>query len=342
MPLVWWSRLAGFSQARRVCGSDLLDEVCAYGVSREYRHYFYGASPRVLELLVDRLQRRHPGLIVAGYRSPPFRPLTAAEDAADIAAINEAHPDFVWVGLGMPKQEKWMVEHLGKIDATALIGVGAAFDFHAGTKPRAPIWMQRSGLEWLFRLMTEPRRLAHRYLIDNTLFVGYMLQQVTGRKNVHAGLVKRRWARRGRKICTLPSHQLDRRCAVENMPSPRGRATASRSSGSSRRRGQSLGRVEISGFMGRAATAVDPLPTGSTALVRGPAGDFWKDQPRAALRPALGLRRRGSTPSPVSHRDVRVPPWVRFARACGRRAHGPWERGGTYIVTKEWDPYGPD
>ncbi len=182
MPLVWWSRLAGFSEARRVCGSDLLDEVCAYGVPRKYSHYFYGASPRVLELLVDRLRRRHPGLIVAGYRSPPFRPLSAAEDAADIAAINDARPDFVWVGLGMPKQEKWMVEHLGKIDAAALIGVGAAFDFHAGTKPRAPIWMQRSGLEWLFRLMTEPRRLAHRYLIDNALFVGHTLQQLTGRK----------------------------------------------------------------------------------------------------------------------------------------------------------------
>jgi N-acetylglucosaminyldiphosphoundecaprenol N-acetyl-beta-D-mannosaminyltransferase len=182
MPLVWWSRLAGFAQARRVCGSDLLDAVCAYGLQRNYRHFFYGASPQVLGLLTDRLQRRHPGLIVAGYRSPPFRALTPDEDAEDIAAINEARPDFVWIGLGMPKQEKWMVEHLGKIEATALVGIGAAFDFHAGTKPRAPIWMQRSGLEWLFRLMTEPRRLAHRYLIDNALFVGYMLRQVTGWK----------------------------------------------------------------------------------------------------------------------------------------------------------------
>ena len=182
MPLVWWSRLAGFPNARRVCGSDLLDQVCASGVSRNYRHYFYGASPRVLKSLVENLERRHPGLIVAGYRSPPFRPLTAAEDADDVAAINAARPDFVWVGLGMPKQEKWMVEHVGKIQATALLGVGAAFDFHAGTKPRAPIWMQRSGLEWVFRLMTEPRRLAHRYLIDNTLFVAYMLRQAAGWK----------------------------------------------------------------------------------------------------------------------------------------------------------------
>jgi N-acetylglucosaminyldiphosphoundecaprenol N-acetyl-beta-D-mannosaminyltransferase len=180
MPLVWWSQLAGFPQARRVCGSDLLDEVCAYGVSRKFRHYFYGASPKVVEQLIDQLQQRHPGLCVVGHRSPPFRPLTPAEDAMDIAAINEAEPDFVWVGLGMPKQEKWMVEHLGKVNATALIGVGAAFDFHAGTKPRAPGWMQRSGLEWVFRLMSEPRRLAHRYLIDNSLFISHMLQQITG------------------------------------------------------------------------------------------------------------------------------------------------------------------
>lgn len=183
MPLVWWSRLSGFGHARRVCGSDLLDAVCAYGLARGYRHYFYGASPEVLGLLTDRLERRHPGLIVAGYRAPPFRPQSAEEDAEDIVTINETRPDFVWIGLGMPKQEKWMVEHLGKINATALIGIGAAFDFHAGTKPRAPIWMQRSGLEWLFRLMTEPRRLAHRYLIDNALFVGYLLGQITGFKN---------------------------------------------------------------------------------------------------------------------------------------------------------------
>ena len=179
-PLVWWSRLAGFREARRVCGSDLLDEVCAFGLPHKFRHYFYGASPKVVEQLIDRLRKRHPGLCVAGYRSPPFRPLTAAEDAGDIAAINEAEPDFVWVGLGMPKQEKWMVEHLGKINATALIGVGAAFDFHAGAKPRAPVWMQHAGLEWLFRLLTEPRRLAHRYLIDNSLFIGHMLRQATG------------------------------------------------------------------------------------------------------------------------------------------------------------------
>jgi N-acetylglucosaminyldiphosphoundecaprenol N-acetyl-beta-D-mannosaminyltransferase len=181
MPLVWWSRRAGVRQAQRVCGSDLLDAVCAAGIGRGYRHYFYGGSPAVVEQLVARLSQRHPGLIVAGYKSPPYRALTDAEDAADIAEINATRPDFVWIGLGMPKQEKWMVAHLGKIDATALLGIGAAFDFHAGTKPRAPAWMQRSGFEWLFRLASEPRRLAHRYLIDNTLFLVHLLRDLAGR-----------------------------------------------------------------------------------------------------------------------------------------------------------------
>ena len=180
MPLVWWSRLAGFPRARRIGGSDLLDEACAFGLPHKFRHYFYGASPKATQQLINRLLERHPGLCVAGHRSPPLRPQSPAEDAADIAAINEAEPDFVWVGLGMPKQEKWMVEHLGKIKATALIGVGAAFHFHAGAKPRAPVWMQQAGLEWLFRLRTEPRRFAHRYLLDNLLFIGHMLQQATG------------------------------------------------------------------------------------------------------------------------------------------------------------------
>jgi N-acetylglucosaminyldiphosphoundecaprenol N-acetyl-beta-D-mannosaminyltransferase len=182
MPLVWWCRHAGHAQARRVCGSDLLDAMCVLAVRRGHRHFFYGGSPAVLEQLVARLTRRFPGLLVAGYRSPPFRPLTDEEDAADVAAINETRPDYVWVGLGMPKQEKWMASHVGKIHATALLGIGAAFDFHAGTKPRAPRWMQRSGFEWLFRLLSEPRRLAHRYLIDNTIFVARTAQQLLGQK----------------------------------------------------------------------------------------------------------------------------------------------------------------
>ncbi len=180
MPLVWWSRHSGFSEAGRVCGPDLMEAVMAVSAERKYRHYFYGGDVNGVVKLVDNLQRRFPGLIVAGYRSPPFRPLTEAEDAADVAEINAASPDFVWVGLGMPKQEKWMLSHVGRIQAAALLGVGAAFDFHSGAKPRAPKWMQRSGVEWLFRLASEPRRLGRRYCIDNAVFLAHGLQQIAG------------------------------------------------------------------------------------------------------------------------------------------------------------------
>lgn len=183
MPLVWWCQRSGYSDAGRVCGSDLLLAMCERSPRRGHRHYFYGGSPRVVVTLVERLVQRFPGLIVAGYQSPPFRPLTPEEVAADVQAINETRPDFVWVGLGFPKQDKWMVQHLGKVQAAALLGVGAAFDFVAGTKPRAPLWMQRSGLEWLFRLSTEPRRLAGRYLVYNAIFVARTLEQLAGWKS---------------------------------------------------------------------------------------------------------------------------------------------------------------
>lgn len=180
MPLVWWYRGAGYRQAGRVCGPDLMDALCARSAREGHKHYFYGGSPRVLERLVERLKEKHPGLLVAGYRSPPFRALTAQEDADDVAAINASGADYVWVGLGMPKQEKWMAAHTDLIPAATLLGVGAAFDFHAGTLTRAPVWMQRSGTEWLFRLASEPRRLARRYLIDNSVFVLQATQQLIG------------------------------------------------------------------------------------------------------------------------------------------------------------------
>jgi N-acetylglucosaminyldiphosphoundecaprenol N-acetyl-beta-D-mannosaminyltransferase len=186
MPLVWWSRRAGYAGTGRACGPDLMEAMCANSAARGHRHYFYGGSPVVLGRLVARLKQRHPGLIIAGHHSPPFRKLTEAEDAADVAAINDARPDFVWVGLGMPKQEKWIAAHVGRIDATALLGVGAAFDFHAGTTPRAPAWMQRSGSEWLFRLASEPRRLARRYFVDNTIFIAHAVRQLAGWKTYEA------------------------------------------------------------------------------------------------------------------------------------------------------------
>jgi N-acetylglucosaminyldiphosphoundecaprenol N-acetyl-beta-D-mannosaminyltransferase len=183
MPLVWWCQRSGYPDASRVSGSDLLLAMCERAPRRGHRHFFYGGSPRVVEALVLRLQRRFPGLVIAGYRSPPFRPLTQEEDAADIQAINETRPDFVWVGLGTPKQDKWMARQVGKIHATALLGVGAAFDFVSQAKPRAPLWMQRSGLEWFFRLVTEGGRLAPRYLVIIPVFMVRALQQLTGWKS---------------------------------------------------------------------------------------------------------------------------------------------------------------
>jgi N-acetylglucosaminyldiphosphoundecaprenol N-acetyl-beta-D-mannosaminyltransferase len=182
MPIVWWSRRAGFAQAGRVCGPDLMEALCARSATQGHSHYFYGGNEQVLERLIARLRQLHPGLQIAGYFSPPYCTPTADETASHIAAINQSGADFVWVGLGMPKQEKWMAAHVGEIHAAALLGVGAAFDFHAGTTPRAPLWMQRHGLEWVFRLASEPRRLARRYIIDNTVFVARAAQQLTGMK----------------------------------------------------------------------------------------------------------------------------------------------------------------
>ena len=183
MPLVWLSRLMGFREVEQVCGSDLMLSVCGHFTQRGYRHFFYGATLAVLKQLQDRLLIRFPDLQVAGSYAPPFRPLTAAEDQAVVDHINSSKPDIVWVGLGAPKQERWMADHVGRLDASVLIGVGAAFDFHAGTKKRAPRWMRQCGLEWLFRLMMEPRRLWQRYLINNPWFLWLLLRQVMSRES---------------------------------------------------------------------------------------------------------------------------------------------------------------
>lgn len=180
MPLVWLSRLKGFHHVDRVYGPDLMLALCERSVARGYRHFFYGGADGVPERLAANLQRRFPGLRVVGTYSPPFCPLPSAEDEAIVRMINRTDPDVVWVGLGSPKQERWMAAHVGRVTAPVLIGVGAAFDFHAGLKKQAPRWMQRSGLEWFFRLFTEPRRLWRRYLINNPLFVALVLSQALG------------------------------------------------------------------------------------------------------------------------------------------------------------------
>jgi N-acetylglucosaminyldiphosphoundecaprenol N-acetyl-beta-D-mannosaminyltransferase len=177
MPLVWLSHLKKFRWVERVYGPDLMFAVCQQSLIKGYRHYFYGGDKGVAETLVTRLKQRFQGLQVAGSWSPPFRPLTLDEDEESVQSINKTDPDIVWVGLSTPKQEYWMHNHLGRITAPVLIGVGAAFDFNAGTKKQAPRWVQRSGLEWLYRLAMEPKRLWRRYLVNNPWFLWLVLLQ---------------------------------------------------------------------------------------------------------------------------------------------------------------------
>ncbi len=177
MPLVWLCRWAGARNTRRVYGPDLLFAMCQESVRHGWRHYFYGGLPGVADLLASRLVAQFPQLQIAGTYSPPFGDGYAQEDQRRIDAINQARPDILWVGLSSPKQEKWMAAHIGQIHAPVMIGIGAAFDFHAGLKPQAPRWIRHSGFEWLFRLSTEPRRLWKRYLICIPWFLVSLLDQ---------------------------------------------------------------------------------------------------------------------------------------------------------------------
>lgn len=163
MPLVWMARKLGHGRTERVYGPDLMLRLTALSAEKGYRQYYFGGAPGLAERLRERLAARFPGLAVVGTFSPPFRPSSAEEDEEIVRMINAAKPDIVWVGLSTPKQEYWMAAHLDRIEAPVMIGVGAAFDFLAGTKRQAPAWMQKGGLEWLFRLLSEPRRLWRRY-----------------------------------------------------------------------------------------------------------------------------------------------------------------------------------
>jgi len=180
MPLVFLARRSGTAEVDRVYGPDLLMATCGHSVPRGYRHFFYGGAPGVADELARRLQARFPGLVVAGTYSPPFRATTAEEDDEIAAMLNAAQPDFVWVGLSTPKQEYWMAKFRPRLDAAILLGIGAAFDFHSGSKPQAPRFIQRSGFEWLFRLMTEPKRLWPRYRRVIPAFIYLALKQKLG------------------------------------------------------------------------------------------------------------------------------------------------------------------
>ncbi len=180
MPLVWLGHRAGHRDMTRVYGPDLLLAVIAAPALRTARHFFFGSTPDVLDALTTRLRQLAPAIVICGSHSPPFRATSAAEDAAIDAAINAAGPDIVWVGLGTPRQERWMAAHRSALEAATLVGIGAAFDFIAGTKRQAPRWIQRSGLEWLYRLLQEPRRLGPRYLVNNPRFVWHLALQHAG------------------------------------------------------------------------------------------------------------------------------------------------------------------
>jgi N-acetylglucosaminyldiphosphoundecaprenol N-acetyl-beta-D-mannosaminyltransferase len=179
VPLVWALRLLGIDNARRVYGPSLLPMVC--GVAREHGLSvgFYGGSAAVLDELVLRMWRRFHGLDISFAFAPPFRALSAKEDRKVIEGIEDSKTDILFVGLGCPKQERWIAEHRNSLSCV-MVGVGAAFDFHAGNKPQAPAWMQASGLEWLFRLCCEPRRLWRRYLYHNPRFLFHFVRQLAG------------------------------------------------------------------------------------------------------------------------------------------------------------------
>jgi len=183
MPLVWVGKLTGLN-IERVCGPDFMPALFDRGRAIGARHALYGGAPGVPGELARRLTDRFPGAQVVMTHSPPFRPLTPEEDDAEVSMLNEAAPDFIWVGLGSPKQDHWVATHRDRLDAAAVFAVGAAFDFHAGRVRRAPRLMQRTGTEWLFRLVSEPRRLLRRYTVTNARFLALLVS--TRRARVRA------------------------------------------------------------------------------------------------------------------------------------------------------------
>ncbi len=177
-PLVWALRALGHRRATRVYGPDLMALFCARAARSGVRMYLYGGrTPQALSQLEARLRERYPGIAIAGGYSPPFRELTREEEERVAGEIDASGASVVWVGTGQPKQELWMARMRPRLSAPLLVGVGAAFDFHAGLVPQAPRWMQRAGLEWLYRLAREPRRLWRRYARYNPLFIAAFARQ---------------------------------------------------------------------------------------------------------------------------------------------------------------------
>jgi N-acetylglucosaminyldiphosphoundecaprenol N-acetyl-beta-D-mannosaminyltransferase len=173
MPLVWLGKRRGHLNIEKVYAPDIMNLEFSLSVERGHTHFFYGGKPGVADTLAHRLSQRYPGIAVAGTYTPPFRPLSELEEEQIAQTINAAHANIVWCGLGCPKQERWMARFRPKLKASVLIGVGAGFDFLAGEKPLAPDWIKRSGFEWAFRALSEPKRLLPRYARVVPSFVYY-------------------------------------------------------------------------------------------------------------------------------------------------------------------------
>jgi N-acetylglucosaminyldiphosphoundecaprenol N-acetyl-beta-D-mannosaminyltransferase len=176
MPLAWWVRGAGHREADRVCGPEFMPLV--FQILKNRRHFFYGSTEETLRKLIARVRDDYPDAEIVGSISPPFRQVTPAEDDEIVRTINDSNADIVWVGLSTPKQERWMAAHRPLLNTPALLGVGAAFDMQAGNVLRAPKFIRRTGFEWAYRLMVEPRRLWRRYLLNNPAFVVMAAAQI--------------------------------------------------------------------------------------------------------------------------------------------------------------------
>lgn len=176
-PIANLQRKEGYIGADRVAGPDFMEHMFRDTAKGEASHYFYGSSQKTLDALKDNLLKKYPGIDIRGMYSPPFRALSPEEDAEDVERINASGADIVWIGLGAPKQEKWMLAHRDKVKGV-MMGVGAGFDFHAGTIKRAPVWIRKIGFEWLYRLFQDPKRLFSRYFVTNTKFFCYLFSDL--------------------------------------------------------------------------------------------------------------------------------------------------------------------
>jgi N-acetylglucosaminyldiphosphoundecaprenol N-acetyl-beta-D-mannosaminyltransferase len=179
-PTVWVGWLRGFFKMRQVTGPDMMLRICALSAEKGYTHFFYGGNAGVADQLKDSLSRRFPGMKVVGTYTPPFRPLYEDEEAELIRKVAELKPDFFWVGLSTPKQERFMDQYISRLDTRLMFGVGAAFDIHTGRIKDAPYWMKATGVQWLHRIYQDPGRLWRRYLVNNPKFVYRITLELLG------------------------------------------------------------------------------------------------------------------------------------------------------------------